>query len=122
MLIEIKPNNKNRESIVTSAFANKVEAGVQLVINTTNKWCEISSSYGESGGGKLRKTGYYISNSGDVNGEDWDEVIVIPEDKEEDALLDGLAYSLTNKDQVEILIVPWAKLKTLRKLCSTFDE
>ena len=121
MLIEIKPNNKNRESIVTSAFADKVEAGVHLVINTTNRWCH-TSSYGLRRGGQLRKIGYYVSNEGGVIGEDWDEVIVIPENKEEDALLDGLAYSLTNKDQVEILIVPWAKLKTLRNLCSTFDE
>ena len=122
MLIEIKPNNESREQIVTSAFVNKVEAGVQLVINTKNRWCHISSSYGQSGGGQLRKIGYYVSNEGDVIGDDWDEVIVTPENKEEESLLDGLAYQLTNKDQIEILIVPWAKLKTLKKLCFTFDK
>ena len=122
MLIEIKPNNESREQIVTSAFVNKVEAGVQLVINTKNRWCHISSSYGQSGGGQLRKIGYYVSNEGGVIGDDWDEVIVTPENKEEESVLDGLAYQLTNKDQIEILIVPWAKLKTLKNLCFTFEQ
>ena len=122
MLIEIKPNNESREPIVVSAFVNKVEAGVQVVVNTKNRWCHISSSYGQSGGGQLRRIGYYVSNEGDVIGDDWDEVIVTPENKDEEKLLDGLPYSLTNKDQMEILIVPWNKLKTLKNLCDTFDK
>lgn len=123
MLIEIKPNNESREPIVTSAFVNKVRAGGLVVIDTKKRGCYISASFSQLGGGQLRSVGYHISEDGyGVDADEYDVVILKAEDKAEEALLDGLPYSLTNKDQIEIIIVPWAKLKTLKYLCSTYDK
>ena len=115
----------NEKPIIRSAFIDKVEAGVLLVINLTTRSGYIESSYSQHGGGEFKRVGWSIGVDYDSYGDtltDLETVNLIPENKREEKLLEALPYTLKNKDQIEILLVPWGKLATVKHLANTFDD
>lgn len=111
----------NEKPIIRSAFVEKNKVGTLLVINTRGRGCFIDASFSSSGSGKLRQIDYHIAQ-GQSEDDGYDTLTLIPDNKREEKFLDGLAYSLVCKDQIEILIVPWNSLKTLKNLANTFDD
>ena len=121
MKIVIDRSSGPNDKLVSHVSVDKVDAGLRVVITATMRNPNVASSYGRFGGGLLRRVGWCIDN-GDPETRFWETVELIPDNKREENMLEGLGYTLYNKDQIEILIVPWNRLKTLKEVADISAE
>ncbi|MBU9200021.1 hypothetical protein KTD31_01210 [Burkholderia multivorans] len=114
-----------KRELVTSVEVSKDDVANQLhiLINTRDRWAphQLSGGWGifasrvPAGAAPRAHRIVAVGAAGQDEAETGAEVVFLPENDEETALLSGIAYEGSEKDQISYIIVPLS-LESVRRL------